>query len=370
MKVPFMDLDRIHRPLMARFQEAMARVVTQGDFILGRDLEEFERGFASFCETPHAVGVGSGTDALHLALRAVGIGPGDEVITVPNTFVATPFAVSYTGAVPVFADVDPDTGLMDPDTVAAAVTPRTKAVIPVHLFGYPAPMGGILDLAASRDLLVIEDACQAHGARLGGRRAGTFGLAGCFSFYPAKNLGAFGDGGMVVTADDGLAARLRSLRNYASPRKYEHDELGFNCRLDTLQAAVLSVKLAELERWNRERREAADQYRRELAGSNVVLFPRREGEEEVYHLFVVRVGDRDRIRAFLGERGVGTGIHYPVPLHLTPAYRCLGHGPGSFPVAERLAGEILSLPIFPGITPVEVSRVVECLLDADPPPLA
>jgi dTDP-4-amino-4,6-dideoxygalactose transaminase len=364
VSVPFVDLSRIHAPIAAGIEAAMARVIGAGDFILGRAVEEFEQRFAAYCGGAEAVGVSSGTDALHLALLACGVGPGDEVITVPNTFIATAFAISYTGARPVFVDIDAKTGSMDAGRVAAAVTPRTKALIPVHLFGLPADMGPLLELARRHGLMMIEDACQAHGARWQGRPVGALGTAGCFSFYPAKNLGAFGDGGMVVTNDPRLAARMRSLRNYGSPKKYEHLEIGYNRRLDTLQAAVLGDKLGELDGWNGARRRAAGEYAGALAGIGAVLPLEPEGRESVYHLYVVRVAERERVMRLLAARGVGVGIHYPYPLHLTPAYRDLGYRPGSFPIAERFASQILSLPMFPGITAAEIRTVAEVLREA------
>ena len=368
MSVPFVDLSRLHQPIAAELEAALAQVVAGDDFILGRALERFEERFAAYCGCAHAVGVGSGTAALHLTLLACGVGSGDEVITVPNTFAATAFAISYTGARPVFVDVDARTHTIDADQVRAAVTERTRAIIPVHLYGYPADMEPLLCLARERGLTVVEDACQAHGATLRGRRVGSFGTAGCFSFYPAKNLGAFGDGGLVATDDPGLAGRLRSLRNYGSPRKYEHDEIGHNSRLDTLQAAILDVKLDHLDRWNALRREAAREYGRALAGLAVAVPSPPADGEPVYHLYVVRVVERDRVRESLARRGIATGIHYPVPLHLTPAYRHLGLPPGSFPVAERCAAEVLSLPMFPGITREEIRAVADALHEILPGP--
>ena len=360
--VPFVDLAADYRELRAEIDEPIRRVIQDGGFILGRDLEDFEKEFAAYCGSRHAIGVGSGLDALTLALQARGIGPGDEVITAANTFIATALAVSRVGATLVLVDCDESNFNLNPDAVERAVTPRTRAVIPVHLYGRLAPIEAVLDVARRRGLFVLEDAAQAHGAATQGRRAGSFGDAGAYSFYPAKNLGAFGDGGLVVTDDDELAARVRMLRNYGQRAKYQHEVVGTNSRLDTLQAAVLRVKLRALDRRNEARRVAADGYRRRLSRLPLVLpQPPDEPSRHVYHLYVVRVSQRDVVQRQLAAAGIQTGIHYPRPVHLQEAYRSLGIGPGSHPVAERLAGEVLSLPMFPGLTDEQIDRVGSAL---------
>lgn len=363
--VPFVDLAAEHRELRTGIDQAIGRVIDDGSFILGRDLEDFEKDFAAYCGSRHAIGVGSGLDALTLALQAHGIGPGDEVITAANTFIATALAVSRVGATPVLADCNESDFNLNPDAVERAITPRTRAVIPVHLYGQLAAIDAILDLCRRHGLFLLEDAAQAHGAGKQGRRAGSFGDAGTYSFYPAKNLGAFGDGGLVVTDDDGLAARIRMLRNYGQRKKYEHAVVGTNSRLDTLQAAVLRAKLPALDRRNEGRRAAADGYRRRLSGLPLVL-PRAPEEpgRHVYHLYVVRVAGRDQVQRHLAAAGIQTGIHYPQPIHLQEAYRHLGIGPGTYPVAERLAGEILSLPMFPSLTEEQIDRVGSALEEA------
>jgi dTDP-4-amino-4,6-dideoxygalactose transaminase len=323
----------------------------------------FEEEFARYCDVAHAVGVDSGTSALELALRAYDIGPGDEVITAANTFVATAFAISHAGATPVLVDVDPSTSALDPALIAAAVSRRTRAIIPVHLYGQIAPMEAVTAIAREHGLVVIEDACQAHGARAHGRRAGSFGDAAAFSFYPSKNLGAQGDGGIVVTPHDDIAQRLRLLRNYGTTEKYRSEIVGFNRRLDTLQAAMLRVKLVHLDDWNVARRGHAAHYDRLLEDVALVRPVVADGGEPVWHLYVVRTAERDRVRAQLDARGIQTGIHYPIPVHLQPAYRDLGHGPGDFPVTERLADEIISLPMYPEMSPEAVERVADALRD-------
>ena len=336
-----------------------------GASILGRELEDFEREFAAYCGSRHAIGVGSGLDALTLALQARGIGPGDEVITAANTFIATALAVSRVGATPVLADCDERDFNLDPDAMEKAITPRTRAVIPVHLYGQLASIDAILDVARRRHLFVLEDAAQAHGAAKEGRHAGSFGDAGAYSFYPAKNLGAFGDGGLVVTDDDRLAAHIRMLRDYGQRKKYQHEVVGTNSRLDTLQAAVLRVKLPALDRRNEARRAAADGYRRRLSRLPLVLpRPPEERSRHVYHLYVVRVASRDQVQQRLAAAGIRTGIHYPQPIHFQEAYRHLGVGPGTYPVAERLAGEVLSLPMFPSLTDEQIDRVGSALEEA------
>ncbi len=363
--VPFVDLSRIHGPLREAFLSVIGKAIDRNAFVMGKAVRDFESAFAEYCEAKHCVGVASGTDAIELALRASGIGPGDEVITVPNTFIATVEAIRLAGASPVLVDVDEATQLMDVSKLEDAVTGRTRAVIPVHLFGQPADMDPILGIAERCGLKVIEDAAQAHGARYKGRRMGGLGsLAACFSFYASKNIGGLGEGGAVTTNDDELAARLRRLRDHGSPEKYRHIELGRNSRLHAIQAGFLAVKLHHLDRWNDDRRRTAERYTERLSRiDGVVTTEVASWAEPVFHLYVVRVPDRDRARAFLQERGVSTGIHYPVPVHLQEAFADLGLREGSFPVAEKLAAEIISLPIFAGITDDEVNRVCEAVAD-------
>ncbi|MDI3340758.1 MAG: DegT/DnrJ/EryC1/StrS family aminotransferase [Sphaerobacter sp.] len=348
-RVPFVDLAAQYASLAAEVNAATERVLRGTEYILGSDVAAFEQEFAAYCEVDHAVGVDSGTSALELALRAFGIGPGDEVITVANTFVATAFAISYTGATPVLVDADPITHNIDPSQLAQAITPRTRAIMPVHLYGQPADMDPILEIARRHDLIVIEDACQAHGARYKGQRVGTFGHAAAFSFYPAKNLGAYGDGGMVVTNNAEVAETVRRLSNYGQREKYHHDHLGYNRRLDTLQAALLRVKLQHLDEWNAARRRHAARYA-EVLPEGVVIPAVPEDIEPVWHLYVIRVPERDALRAFLAQRGIATGIHYPVPIHLQPACQDLGYQRGHFPVTEEAAGQILSLPMYAELT--------------------
>lgn len=359
--VPFVDLGRQSRELEPELRPVFDETLAGGDFILGRAVERFEEEFAAWTGAAHAVGVGNGLDALKLSLSALGVGPGDEVILPANTFIATALAVTAVGAVPVLVDCLERSQQIDPGLAAAAVTPRTRALVPVHLQGHPADMDRLLRLAADHGVLVVEDAAQAHGARLGGRACGTFGHAGCFSFYPAKNLGAFGDGGMIVTGDADLAARLRQLRNYGQREKNEHVAIGVNSRLDTLQAAVLRVKLRHLDEWNRRRARHAARYGELLQDAGVVLPEILAGASPVFHLYVVRSPQRDALRRHLQDRGIQTGIHYPVPVHLQPAYAALGHGRGAFPVAERLADEILSLPMFPELEDGEIRRVADAI---------
>jgi dTDP-4-amino-4,6-dideoxygalactose transaminase len=361
LQVPFVDLAAQYAAISGQVVEAMARVLTDTDFILGHDVELFEREFAEFCEADYAVGVDSGTSALELALRACDIGPGDEVITAANTFIATALAISYTGATPVFVDIDPDTYNMDPRLLEKAITPRTRAIIPVHLYGQPADMDPILDIARSRNLSVIEDACQAHGARYKGRRVGSLGHLAAFSFYPAKNLGAYGDGGMVVTNDKALAESIKLMRNYGQREKNTHLLRGFNRRLDTLQAAVLRVKLRHLDKWNEERRQHARRYTQYLSDTPFVAPFEAEYGEPVYHLYVIRTQDRDGLRGYLQQQGISTGIHYPTPIHLQEAYRDLGYHRGSFPIAEEYAEQVLSLPMYAELSPGLIRHVTESL---------
>jgi dTDP-4-amino-4,6-dideoxygalactose transaminase len=361
--IPFLDLERQHRALWPELIEAAGEVITSGQFILGQQNTAFESAFAAFCGCSHAVAVSTGTSALHLALLAAGVQPGDEVITVPSTFVATVAAIQYAGATPRLVDIDPVTWTMDPARLRAAITPRTKAIIPVHLHGRLADMEPILQIARAHGLMVIEDAAQAHGAEENGRRAGAIGDIGCFSFYPGKNLGACGEGGAVTTHRADLADRVRRLRDWGQERKSFHVEKGFNYRLDEIQAAMLNVKLPHLESWTDLRRRAAARYDRRLAGTGINPPAPPRGRNHVYHVYAVRVRERDRVRDRLSAR-VGTSIHYPLPVHLQPAYADLGYTRGDFPESEALAEETLSLPIFPGITDDEVDAVCAQLREA------
>ncbi|OGV63264.1 MAG: hypothetical protein A3K19_12905 [Lentisphaerae bacterium RIFOXYB12_FULL_65_16] len=364
MQVPFLDLKTQYETMAVELNEAVTAVMKRGDFILGKEVGLFEQEFAAFCGVRHAVGVASGTDALILALMADGIGPGDEVITAANTFIATVLAISAVGAKPVLVDIDPTTDTLDIDKATAAVTARTRAVIPVHLYGQTADMDRVLQLARTCNLKVIEDACQAHGADFRTRMAGSMGHAGCFSFYPGKNLGAYGDGGMVVTDDGDLAARLRMLRNYGQRVKYCHELRGMNSRLDTLQAAVLRVKLKRLPAWNEARRAHACRYNEQLKDSGVVTPVEAPGRKHIYHLYVVRTQNREGLRQHLEGRGVAVGIHYPVPVHLQAAYKDLGYAEGAFPITEQHAAHVLSLPMFPELTEEQIGYTVTAVREA------
>jgi dTDP-4-amino-4,6-dideoxygalactose transaminase len=360
VNVPFVDLKGQGRQLLPEYQAALASAVDRAAYILGPEVREFEAAFAEFCACPHAVGVSSGTDALILAYKAAGIGPGDEVILPANTFMATAEAVTHVGATPVPVDVLPDTANIDPAAIAAAVTANTRAIVPVHLFGQPADMDAVITIAKKHDLVVIEDACQAHGATYKGKPTGSLSDIAAFSFYPGKNLGALGDGGAVTTAHAGMAETVRILRNHGEKTKSNHAVVGYCMRLDNLQAAFLRVKLARLKEWNHNRRTAAKRYDRLFAGiEGITPITERPDAEAVYHLYVVQVDNRDQVREKLDSAGVGTGVHYPIPIHLHPAYEHLGFKKGAFPVAEQLAGRILSLPMFPEITVEEIDYVVE-----------
>ncbi|MBV9171064.1 MAG: DegT/DnrJ/EryC1/StrS family aminotransferase [Chloroflexi bacterium] len=359
--VPFVDLAAQYASISGELEEASRKVLSSTDYILGREVEAFEDEFAAYCGATCGVGVDSGTSALELALRACNIGPGDEVITAANTFIATCLAIFYTGATPVLVDVDPETFTMDVGRVAQAITPRTAAIIPVHLYGQPADMDPILDLASRHGLRVIEDACQAHGARYKGRRAGSLGDAAAFSFYPAKNLGAYGDGGMVVTNDPRLADVVRTLRNYGQRAKYEHVVPGYNRRLDSLQAALLRVKLPYLDEWNAARREHAEMYRRALAHTAVTTPAQAEYADAVWHLYVIHCHDRAQVQAVLARAGIATMIHYPIPVHLQEANAQIGCVHGDLPITERLAHEILSLPMYAELSPRQIEHVTETL---------
>jgi len=334
--------------------------VDQTAFAGGSFVARFEEAFAAFCGCKYGIGTGSGTDALWMALIASGVGPGDEVITVPDTFIATAEAISFCGAQPVFVDVVESTCNMDPEKLEGAITERTRAIIPVHLFGQPADMDPILEIARRHGIPVIEDACQAHGALYKGRKAGSIGDAGCFSFYPGKNLGAYGEAGAVVTNSEVLAERMRMFRDHGQARKYEHEMVGWNARMDGLQGAVLSVKLSHLEDWNNARRQNAHLYGELLQGAKGVVLPTEaDYARHVYHIYAIRTDRREQLMAYLAERGIACGIHYPVPLHLQKAYQGLGLTEGSFPVAERCAAEFVSLPMFPELTAEQISFVAD-----------
>lgn len=356
-RVPFLSLKAQYRSIRAEIQEAVNKVLDSAHYVGGDFVECFEEQFATYVGTRYAVAVASGTDALALTLRAAGVGPGDEVIVPANTFFATAEAVSNVGGNPVFADIDPATLQLDAASAECLLTPRTRAVIPVHLHGRAMDMTEIEQLAEAHGLLVIEDACQAHGAELNGVRVGGSGHPACFSFYPGKNLGAYGDGGAVTCNNAAMAQTLRLLRDHGSPVKYQHVTIGTNSRLDAIQAAVLSVKLRHLDEWNRRRAEHAARYRSALDGSGLQLPAPADERAHNYHLFVIATPVRDTLRAFLAKRGIETGIHYPTPLHLTPAYQD-NLGPGSLPVAERMASQILSLPMFAELTQEQLAEVV------------
>ena len=359
MNIPLVDLVGQYEQLREDLSPAIEKVLARAHFILGGEVAQFEEEFAAFCEADHCVGVASGSDALHLALRALGVGPGHEVITVANTFAATAFAIAYTGATPVFVDVARHDYNIDASLIERAVTERTKAIVPVHLYGQPADMDAILSIARRHDLKVVEDACQAHGARYGRRRVGGLADAGCFSFYPGKNLGAYGDGGAVTTNDPELAEKIRLMRNYGQRAKNEHSMLGFNSRLDTLQATVLSIKLRHLEEWNEKRRAVARRYGELLAGSAVELPLERPGVRHVYHLYVIQHKRRDELLLHLKELGIYCGIHYPKPLHRAAPFRSARTVPEGVPVSTELSERILSLPVYPELSEEHVREVVK-----------
>lgn len=359
MNIPLVDLGAQYQPLKSDILARVSEVLEGMHLFLGPNVQALEAEFAAFCEVRHAIGVSDGTTALQLALRACGVQQGDEVITVSHTFIATAEAIALLGATPVFVDIDPLTYTMDPRQIEARITPRTRAIIPVHLYGQPADMDPILEVADRHGLHVVEDACQAHGARYKGRRAGGLGHMAAFSFYYSKNLGAYGEGGMVTTGDDHLAAQLRILRDHGSPERYQHEVIGLNGRLDEIQAAILRAKLPHLEAWNAERRTAAQHYGELLSGVPEVSVPRVAGyAEPVFHLYVIRAAERDRLVNHLREQGVGVGIHYPVPCHLQPAFHGLGYRKGDLPVTEQVAGQIISLPIYAELSAEQRAYVV------------
>ncbi|MEX2159804.1 MAG: DegT/DnrJ/EryC1/StrS family aminotransferase [Dehalococcoidia bacterium] len=362
--IKLVDLQAQFAPIKDQVLAQIEQVLDGMQLFLGENTFRLETEFAQFCQAKYAVGVGSGTDALYIALRACDIGPGDEVITVPNTFVATAGAIALAGARPVFVDIDPATHTMDPARLEAAITTRTKAVVPVHLYGQPADMAPILRICRERGLRVIEDACQAHGAEYDGRRTGTLGDIAAFSFYYAKNLGAYGEAGIVVTNDRALATKVQMLRNHGSKDRYHHAMLGINSRLDEIQAAILRVKLPRLEEANTRRRTWATEYAQRLGDMTDIKLPTERPEaRHVYHLFVIETPRRDALRDWLSERGIETGVHYPVPLHLQEACAHLGYRQGSFPHAESAAKQVLSLPMYPELTGDQVSYVCQSIRD-------
>ena len=365
--IPITRLDNANPALMAELMDTVQRVASAGAFTMGAELEAFEQEFADYCETEFAVGVSSGTEALVLALRALEIGPGDEVIVPTNSFIASAEAVSLVGATPRFVDVDPDSHLITAEIVERNLTQATRAVIAVHLFGSVVDLDPIIEVTRRAGIHLVEDTAQAHGARYKGRRVGTFGAVGCFSFYPTKNLGGWGDGGAVVTADAELAEHVRLFRSHGEKPRYHHRTLGTTARLDALQAAILRVKLRRLDGWNEQRREAGAKLRAELAPTAVELpSPAFEGADHVYHLFVVRSDDRDGLRRTLDECGIASAVHYPFPIHRTEAYWSLGLEPGSLPVSERLSERITSLPIYPGIGDDEIARIADAVARLTP----
>ena len=360
--IPLVDLKAQYAAIRPEMRAAIDAVLEHAQFINGPEVADFEQRFAAFCEAEFAVGVGNGTDALALALNALGVGPGDEVITTANTFIATAEVIATAGATPVFVDVDPHHFNMTAEGLSAAITPKTKAAIPVHLYGQPAPMAEIMEVARQRSVKIIEDAAQAHGAEYQGKRVGNWGDLTAFSFYPAKNLGAYGDAGAVVTNDGELAATVRMLRDHGRTDKYLHEYVGVNSRLDTLQAAILGVKLGYMEEWNAARRAVAARYDAALGEFPWLTLPGRiPGGRHVYHLYVIQTDRREELRQHLSDNGIGVGIHYPIPLHLQPAFRSLGYDLGDFPVAERLGDSILSIPMYPEISDAQLARVVQAV---------
>src|SRR5450631_3387410 len=361
IRVPYLDLKAQYQSIKPEIDAAIARVLDSGQFVLGSEVAGFEQEFATYCGAAECIALNSGTSALHLALLAAGVGPGDEVITVPFTFVASVAAVTYSGARPILVDIDPRTFTMDPAAIEAAITSRTKAIIPVHLYGQPADMDPIMEIARRRGLVVIEDAAQAHGAKYKGRPVGSIGDMACFSFYPGKNLGAYGEGGAVTTSNAEYAGTIRMLRDWGQDRKYHHVLRGFNYRMEGFQGAILRVKLRHLEKWTEARRAVVSQYNQLLADAGVERPTEMPWARHVYHVYTLRTEDRDGLQAALQAEGIQTGIHYPVPAHLQPAYADLGYGRGAFPQSEKAATEVLSLPLYPEITDDQIQRVSQAL---------
>lgn len=366
IKVPYLDLKAQYRSIKPEIDEAVARVLDSCQFVLGPEVAEFEKDFASYCGTSECIALNSGTSALHLALLAAGVGPGDEVITVPFTFVASVATILYAGAKPVLVDIEPRTFNMNPDALQAAISPRTKAIVPVHLYGHPADMDPILEVARKHNLVVIEDAAQAHGATYKGRSAGRVGDIACFSFYPTKNLGAYGEGGAVTTSNPEYARTIRMLRDWGQDRKYHHLLHGYNYRMEGFQGAILRVKLRHLERWIERRRAIVKTYNEQLAGLDVVRPAEMPWARHVYHLYTLRSDNRDALQADLLNEGIQTGVHYSTPAHLQPAYAHLGYGPNSFPESKKAAREVLSLPLYPELTESQVQTVLDALTEIVP----
>jgi dTDP-4-amino-4,6-dideoxygalactose transaminase len=359
--IPLVDLRAQYQSIKPDIDAAVLGVLERGQFVLGEEVASFEAEFAAYCQTRYALGVNNGTSALHLALLAAGVGPGDEVITVPFTFVATVAAIEYAGARPVFVDIDPTSLTMDPRRVEAAITPRTRALLPVHLHGQAADMDPLLAIARRHGLVVIEDAAQAHGAEYKGRRVGSIGDLGCFSFYPGKNLGAYGEGGAITTNNPDYAQQVRLLRDWGSERRYQHQIRGFNCRLEALQGAILRVKLRKIEAWTILRRRHAACYSELLTNEPLQLPTEMPYGRHVYHVYSIRTRERPAYQHALEEAGIQSGIHYPIPVHLQPAYADLGHSRGCFPHAERAADEVLSLPLYPELSDEQLDRVADAL---------
>lgn len=363
MKIRFVDLSAQHKPLESELKDVFSRVLANGSFVLGPEVEKFEKMFAAYCGTEQCITVTNGTAALQLVLQGLGVGAGDEVITVAHTFIATAEAINAAGARPVFVDIDPVSYTMDPAELEEAITPRTKAIIPVHLYGQPADMDAINAIAAKHGIPVIEDSCQAHGAEYKGRPTGSLGTAACFSFYPSKNLGACGEGGAVTTNDAELARKIRMLRDHGSVKKYEHDFPAYNLRLEGIQGGVLTVKLPHLDGWNDNRRLLAARYGELLAGSKVVTPKEMDYSHHVYHLYVIVVEDRDALKKALSEQGIENGLHYPVPLHLQKAYAYLGYKKGDLPISEHVAANHVSLPMYAELPIEHVEHVAKTILE-------
>ncbi|MFC1979981.1 DegT/DnrJ/EryC1/StrS family aminotransferase [Chloroflexota bacterium] len=361
--IPLLDLKSQYASIKDEIDVAIQNTVNQGQFILGHNVEAFEEEFAAYCGAKYCVGVSSGTSALFLALVACGIEEGNEVITTPNTFIATALAISYTRAKPIFVDIDPETYNIDVSQIEEKITSRTKAIVPVHLYGQPADMDPIIKLAQRYGLKVIEDACQAHGAEYRGGKTGSIGDCGCFSFYPTKNLGAYGDGGAVVTNDSGVTSKIATLRNYGQYARYYHDLLGYNARLDEIQAAILRVKLRHLDNWNERRRRNANYYNELLSDAAIVLPKEADYAKHIYHLYVVRSKNREKLQLHLSREGIVTLIHFPIPIHLQKAYASLQYRRGDFPVAEESANEVLSLPVYPEMEREWTERIANAILE-------
>jgi len=359
--IPYLDLPAQLRPLRKQLDAVIAKTLDNCSFCLGPDVAQFEKDFAAYCGAKHAIGFNSGTSALHVGLMLLNVKPGDEVITTPMTFVATSWAISYVGAKPVYVDVDDATFNLDPKQIEKAITPRTKVVMPVHLYGHPFDVDPIIEICRKHKLALVEDACQSHGAKYKGKTVGTFGALSGYSFYPGKNLGACGEGGALVTNEDAFAARAKSLREHGSSQRYYHDEVGFNYRMEGIQGAVLGVKLPHLNKWTAERRRVAHRYHELLADTPLQLPKEASWAESVYHLYVVRHPKRDDLKKHLEANKIGCALHYPLPLHLQKCYASLGYHQGDFPVAEKAARECLSLPIFPELTDAQIQRVAEVI---------